>query len=298
MRNRSVPTEKPETVESSPPAISAADFDIEIPSLSQLHLSQVNQLPSPMKHSIFSNIEAANKEQKRVYETDNNSTKGSRFLQTDMRRMMKLAAVKYGDETIPGSTDIGISMTQLESLPLGMQLQIVNDDNRPLGLLPRKNRNSSDSSSGRFVRPRVDIVTVAHDRSKPNENSSFFQGSFANCNEDVTIVDSDSDIHNQAPPVSLDLTKQSFYQENVKPLMVFMDKNDGNNDEAIRQVLEFFHVVVSEEERHLDAMVLLRSIKRRGDAWSVHPFELIYEKVNSTMRHTFGHELDRQIIES
>lgn len=273
---------------------SGADCDIDIPSLSQLHLSQVNQLPSPMKHSILSKIGATNHERKMTYGSNNHSTKDSHFLQTDMRRMMKLAAVKNGDESIPGSSDLEVSMTQLDSLPLEMQLQIANGDNRPLGLLPRKSRHASDSSSGRSVRSRVE--TAASDPLKQC-GSKVWKESTIDHDAHIVIVDSDSDDDGQFAQISSGPTKQSYYQENIKPLMIFMDENDSISDEAVRQVLGFFHVVVADEGRHHEAVVLLRSVKRRADTWSGHPFELIFEKVNTTIRRTFGHELDRQMIE-
>jgi hypothetical protein len=268
-----------------------ADYDIDIPSLSQLHLSQVNQLPSPMKQTILSKIDTANKGRKIACERNNTSSSDTRLLQTDMRRMMKLAAVKSGDQSILGSSDFGVSMTQLESLPLELQLQLANDDNRPIGLVPRKSRYSSDLSSGKPVRSR--IGSLASDQSK-SLGTRLQEESITEFDAEVIVVDSDMD--DPAVPLHI-MSKQSFYQENVKPLMIFMDENSSNNEEAVNQVLEFFHVVVTEEERHREAVVLLRSIKRRKDTWSGYPFNQILGEINSSMQRTFGYSLDCQMLE-
>lgn len=280
-------------------SVAEADFDIDIPSFTQLHLSQVNQLPSPMKRAILSKLHTANEGRKIMYETENNSTRDARLLQTDMRRMMKLAAVKNGDEIIPGSSDIGVSMSQLESLPLEMQLQIANGDDMPIGSLSRKSRNCFlVASSGRSVTSKAGTVAFDRsDRSKPRRDI-LLQESATNCDAEVVIVDSDSDDQDYSAPISSELTKQSFYQVNVKPLMVFMDENNCNNEEAVGQVLEFFRVVLADEGRHHEAVVLLRSVKRREDAWCEYPFNLILEEVNSALQRSFGHELDPQLFEN
>ena len=264
------------------------DCDIDIPS--QLHLSQVDQLPSPMKRAILSKIDDANLERKMPCVADANISRDTRLLQTNISRMMKLAAVKNGNETIPGSSNLDISMTQLECLPLEMQLQVANGDNRPIGVLPRKSRNSSEAPSGKALIARV--RSVASDRSKPRRNRSLPESRDA----EIVIVDSDSDDQDHSASTLPESTKQSFFQENVKPLMVFMDENSCNNEEAVSQVLEFFHTVVADEERHQDAVVLLRNIERRGDGWNGLPFNLLFEQVNSATQRTFGHELDPQIF--
>jgi hypothetical protein len=56
----------------------------------------------------------------------------ARFRQSSLQRMMRLAAVKAGKET----TDI--SLTQLDQLPLDIQLQIVNDDFYSVGSLSQR----------------------------------------------------------------------------------------------------------------------------------------------------------------
>ncbi len=268
-----------------------ADCDIDIPSLSQLHLSQVNQLPSPMKQTILSKIDTADKERRITHKNNDTSTREARLLQTDMRRMMKLAAVKSGDQSILGSSDLGVSMTQLESLPLELQLQIANDDNRPIGILSRRSRYASDLSSGKPIRSRIE--NPASDLSNPH-GTRLQEESAIDSDAEVIVVDADMD--DQAASLEM-LTKQSFYQENVKPLMIFMDENSSDNEEAVNQVLEFFHVVVAEEERHQEAVMLLRSIKRRKDTWNGYPYNRILDELNSSVQRTFGYSLDCQMLE-
>ncbi|EEC44241.1 predicted protein [Phaeodactylum tricornutum CCAP 1055/1] len=126
------------------------DCDIAIPTLSQIHMSQVELLPSSMKKQIMAQLE-----QKRNLEFEDtayfDSTKVARFRQTDVKRQLtfassgslptvfRLAAVKSGEDSLADTLGGAVSLTQFGTLPLKMQLQIANNDGCSVGLVsPRQ----------------------------------------------------------------------------------------------------------------------------------------------------------------
>jgi hypothetical protein len=85
----------------------------------------------------------------------------------------------------------------------------------------------------------------------------------------------------------------SFYQENIKPLKEWMDKNPDASDEASQKVREFLSIVAS-ERRFADASKLLRSIKNRRDEWSGRVYQEIKRKFTERTREVLGSSLDLQ----
>lgn len=87
-----------------------------LPPSSQIHMSQVDELPSPIRLEIVAQM----KKTRKIPKTDVSYTGAQSYRQTNVQRMLKLAEVK----SHPGN----VSLTQLECLPLELQLQIANDD--------------------------------------------------------------------------------------------------------------------------------------------------------------------------
>ena len=254
-------------------------FDIELPSISQIHMSQVEELPSPLRRQIVSKIEEAdNKAQRRRDKTSIPSVQPNdcgyaRFFQVDMRRMMKLAAVKAGQ---PSSSRDPISVSQLESLPFEMQLQIANDDDRPVGVRSRNSRRSA-----RLNRKVAELSQkcVAVDRKAEQSTRK------------DSVLAHDLQGGEGCSPTC------SFYLENVKPMSIFLDENDAQKDEAVGYVVRFLELC-AEENRFSDAAVLLRSIRNRDDDWSANAFEKVFESVNYKAKERLGCGLDRDWIMS
>ena len=160
---------------------------IELPPLSQIHMSQVEALPPDLKQQIVSRMKKRGASivqrsidthgTKNEYFDHSEINSANRFRQTDLKRMMKLAVVKSGrDET-------GISLTQLDALPLEIKLQVVNQDTRRIGVLSprttapkssygrRRSRNSSsDPNNYHINRSNSSHTTVQKTNKRSNES--------------------------------------------------------------------------------------------------------------------------------
>jgi hypothetical protein len=99
------------------------------PALGKNKISQVPIVPSPVRKQSLAKTNAAKSRRQ-------NKTKKvaplrkERLLQTNVERMFRLQALKDGGITIRGET---ISRAELENLPIEIQLQIANEDDRKLG---------------------------------------------------------------------------------------------------------------------------------------------------------------------
>lgn len=203
--------------------------------------------------------------------------------QLDLKRMMKLAAVKSGkDKSLSESLGGSVSLTQLECLPLEMQLQVANDEDisttfRSPPATRKKRRRSPLSKS-----PSPPFKEASKRRSPSNEAHA----------ESGTPVTKEAPL--ALPHQPTPLSKQpSFYQENIAPLQAFMDSNPEADKEAVEKVREFLLLCVS-ECRFSDVVKLLRSIKNRNDTWSGSAYQDIRAIVNEHVRKALGRPLDLQ----
>lgn len=278
------------------------DDDIALPSFSQLHMSQVAELPSPMRKSIAARIStgglvAASVDScrhKPAAATSNtvvkprvaarrpnvdHSKEGASMKQLSVKRMFKLAAVKSGqDETLSDSLGGSVSLTQLECLPLDMQLQVANNEEIFSG--------HRSPSSARTKRRRSMASEPA-----PRTHTKGLQstGTIASEQEEYLGQNDEPVVQYRAPLISEQL---SFYQENIAPLMHFMDVNSEAGREAVQNVQEFLHIICVNERRFPDVVKLLRSIKNRNDAWSGNVYREILASVNDQIQASLGKPLD------
>jgi hypothetical protein len=281
--------------------------DLALPPFSQIHMSQVAELPSPLKKNIMAKVMARpTKDQSNLAHdepvqksllsggahvraaerrTDSKHGRedrdGHAMRQLSVKRMLKLAAVKSGQDTALSNRLGGsVSLTQLECLPLEMQLQVANDEDidcpfRTTSSPPLKARRSIVSES----RPRAS--------NSPSSNTA---------DESKLSRDREGDVFTEAETnytAPLISKMPSFYQENIKPLKEYMDANPNASDDASQKVRDFICIVVA--ERHfVDAVKLLRSIKNRRDDWSGHVYQTIRCVVDERTRKVLGRPLDLQ----
>lgn len=102
-----------------------------LPPSSQIHMSQVDKLPSPIRREVASQMRNTRKKSR----TSVAPAGVQSYRQINVQRMLRLAEVK----SCPGN----VSLTQLECLPFELQLQIANDDEldiscKPSGIERRK----------------------------------------------------------------------------------------------------------------------------------------------------------------
>jgi len=190
--------------------------------------------------------------------------------------MLRLAAVKSERSNVNGES---ISLTQLESLPLEVQLQVVNNDEQPVGLRPSR-RKCPVAIKKKF---KAASPPVASRSPRPRRSS---KNTVVSSAEPVGAPEAD-----ELPVASCTVADRGFYQENVVPMSLFMDENPSVPREAVDDVTEFLSLCVS-ERRVTDAIVLLRNIKNRRDAWTAKAYPELVRSVDDLMLNKFGHRLD------
>ena len=247
------------------------DDDFDIPALSQIHMSQVEALPRPMRQKIKEKLEeyriVAKADQaapSRVIEPPSQPL----FRQTDVKRMMRLAAVKAGQAKSANTANI--SLTQLDRLPVEVQLQLANDDNLSLG----KHPPHKSSHTKRF-------------RNTSTTGSNFSSiGAKESCTAGYDHED-DNDLEETAAPCGDDA---DFFRENIFPLSKFLDENSVE-DESLDLLRSFIETFMAEYSWY-HVVLLLRSIRRREDAWSAPcTFLPLFNQANDRFREETGDDL-------
>ena len=260
------------------------DEDICLPPQSQVRMSQVEALPSPLKRQITKMlsrremvVDDIDDDQPEKY---NRTTVHHQWKQTSVRSLFKLAAVKAGRASLDGALGGSVSLTQLDCLPLEMQLQIADKG------------NLDSPARGSRCTPQASIV-----RAKALFRSSIIHKSAAGSasgEPDLVNVDGD-EIDEPIPPVSpkaITESRRSFYLEDVAPLRAFLDANDPEDDGSMQLLIEYLTTCV--REGSLQKVVnLLRSIKNRGDRWSKGAYGQVFDAVDGSIRENTGSSLDR-----
>ena len=159
--------------------------------------------------------------------------------QVSVKRMFKLNSIKSGVESFEQS-GTNCTLSQLDSLPLEVQLQIANCDNTTIA--KRASRNAVARST-----LRTSSVDMPSDPSGAI-NSSFYDQDFRH-----------EEIH-QEPPCN-------FFQDNIAPLKDFILSNPDPSTEVVGTVEEFLNVCVSEKRIH-DVVVFLRAIRNLPNGWN------------------------------
>ena len=255
--------------------------DIALPSPSQLHMSQIEFLPTQMRKKIHSKIEASRAFVSKAThvpvpkKVDNPPE--PRYRQTDVGRMMRLAAVKAG--CTDSEATIDISMTQLNRLPMEVQLQVANNDMLSIGIpTPRKKTTGRSSSS----RPR----TIG--ASKCKLASSIATSRPPPTSRRVTRKKPTQTVHVHQP---ISLNEREFFQENILPLSAFLDECSVT-EENLSILQDFFQSFMAEYSWH-EVALLLRSIRRRKDGWSTaEAIDPIFHAVNEKFRLETGDDLN------
>lgn len=257
-----------------------SDFEIALPAFSQIRMSQVEELPLDMRHLILSKMEKERQSRSVPVCTTSfaeNIPQDARYRQTDVKRMFRLASMKTGNYRV-GDNDI--SLTQLDQLPLEMQLQVANDDLQRMGTLSPQKKIQKPST------------TLCSNRTRHDKNVSIPRGSIdaivlRNEEEGLEVV--------TYPELAADSTNTQFFTDNVLPLSIFMDENSDANAEAIDQVVQYLQLCVT-ENRLQDVVVLLRSIWHRKDRWKTISFDSIFTAVNEKFDQITGSRLDRDWV--
>jgi hypothetical protein len=183
--------------------------------------------------------------------------------QVSVKRMFKLNSIKSGVEVFEQS-GTNCTLSQLDSLPLEVQLQIANCDNTTIA--KRASRNAVARSMSRTS--SVDMPSEPSDA----VNSSFYD---QDCTHD--------EIH-QEPPCN-------FFQDNIAPLKDFILSNPDPSTEVVGTVKEFLNVCVSEKRIH-DVVVFLRAIKNLPNGWNDELYRELRDSADDEIYAVTGDRLD------
>ena len=184
-----------------------------------------------------------------------NDRGSNRFRQTNVQRMMKLAAVKTGQEAS------SLALSQLDHLPLEIKLQVVNQDSCPIGALsPRKLFSSNQRQSVG--------ITASREKARPSPARRPQQSA---SREETKSVGQNTPTRTgnetKSDPETPTLLPVDVYEEDILPLRLFLNENPPASAEAVDNVVAFL-ITCLKEERMKDLVTLFRSIRNRGDDWS------------------------------
>ena len=150
--------------------------------------------------------------------------------QPSVTRMFKLASVKCGEEEM-GDNDL--SLSQLDCLPLELQLQIANGDDVEITRRPRQSSKSKESIVGDQMIDTNEML--------PNSMQ----------NRDCYSAEDSSTVN--------------FYEENIVPLLDFISTNPDPDESAVSAVHDFLSCII-QERRIEHTTIFLRTIKN-SDGW-------------------------------
>lgn len=254
--------------------------DIALPALSQIHMSQVNALPSPLRKQITLKMENGKSQVAQVLP---NSLRDVRYRQTDVKRMLRLASVKAGTEALLNETGQAISLTQLEFLPLELQLEIANEDSNGYGNLSPVKKRQKGNIIGRTNPNLLHTKSVATNNVSPPPPMALDSEDGG----DMVLPNTETNNHSPRP---------NFFEDNVRPLIAYMTEHSDADEFAWHDVAEFLCICVA-ENRLSDAVVLLHEIKKFGNvAWCRHGFESIFEIVDRHVLLHYRANLDKDWI--
>lgn len=152
--------------------------------------------------------------------------------QPSVTRMFKLASVKCGEEEM-GDNDL--SLSQLDCLPLELQLQIANGDDVEVTRRPRSSKSKESIVGDQMI-----------DTNEMLPNS----------------------MQNQDCYTAEDSSTVNFHEENIVPLLDFISTNPNPDESAVSAVHDFLSCII-QERRIEHATIFLRTIKNNmKDGWT------------------------------
>lgn len=210
------------------------------------------------------------------------------FRQTNLKRMMKLAAVKSGQ------ANSGISLTQLDQLPLEIKLQVVNEDSHPLGQLSQVPPPQNKATRPAMVLQKLsrqDYPPILHPQSSKATNRA--REPLPYTGEAISLLTQDqSDVIAQGDEQPCIPMEVDMFQEDIQPLQTFLDNHLPTDKEAINMIATFLRTCL--KEKRTDVLVtLIRSIRKRTDGWSAREVLFwIVHSVDDDHTSIYGFHLD------
>ena len=297
----SVACEDANSVSLAPPVEEEDKGGWALPPLSQIDEEEVLALPTPLRDEILQQIKSKGarsttsrqltsakspQRTKSTFHTQHSSNNpDSNLRQLSLKRMMKLASVKSGQED-----DKAISLSQLDRLPLELQLQIANNEEGPLRSRHQQTRSNDNKSSARGSPHRKTNGSPHRTKGGPMTSNASITGP-------LRLNDHGEDIQPNFQASSLDKEDcvGDFYHTNILPLAKWMNDHLDPSSDDIDLVKDFF-VALLDEKRLDDVTSLLRAIKRRGDIWARNEYDGLLDFIDDRLIATEGRKLDRRYL--
>ena len=271
----------------------------DLPPLSQIDEDEVMALPTPLRDEILKqmrskeaqstaasdpSVTATPPHRKKSTLRAHQSNPGDGHLrQLSLKRMMKLASVKSGQD---GNF---ISLSQLDDLPLELQLQIANNDEGPLRHRRQQAKPSPRSPPHRKTNGSLPRVTGG-----PATGNKSPTAQLQLSNNDEDDLDAEPN-HFQVIDVDGGGHEGDFYRTNILPLTLWMNERSDPSSEDIDHVKKFF-ATLAKERRIDDVTSLLRTIKRREDIWGGNVYGDLLDSIDNRLIFSEGRRLDRTCL--
>jgi DNA repair protein REV1 len=263
------------------------DDDLELPPPSQIRMSQVEALPSPLQRRIAARLgaERQTQEEQNVFKqsmTDEASHDSDdlHWRQTSVKQLFRLAEVKSGKDRLVEELGESVSLTQLNCLPLEMQLEVVNKGKPDYPALSSRSQQRKSAH-----RAPSSIRSVPTKRSKTRKSES-----------DLVAPSPMKPIRDEGDDEELDEpgvepSTDSFFKDDVLPLQSYLSQHNPT-PESMAHVSSFLCTCVK-EGRWTRSVQLLRSISRRRDEWSRDAYLHVLNQVDDYLCRETGCRLDR-----
>lgn len=181
--------------------------------------------------------------------------------QVSVKRMFKLNSIKFGQEAFDQKR-ANCTLSQLDCLPLEIQLQIANDDNTTIA------KKLTRSTIVRPTKASADIPSGLSDALHPS-----FHGEHVGRDE----------LHEEH--------SCNFYYDNIAPLKDFILSNPDPDAEVVGTVKEFLVVCVN-QRRINDVVVILRAIRNLYNGWSDKLYSELRDSADDEIYALTGDRLD------
>ena len=189
--------------------------------------------------------------------------------------MLKLASIKSGEDKL--SYEGGqVSLTQLDSLPLDIQLQVANEGNASMQYQSRylSIARHQKIRNGTNMNEKTEIIEI--------DSNSVSSGASGEVH-----VDEDDDSDDE------DIVEDDEVKCDTFVIREWMDENKDPSVEDIELMEDFLCTCVS-ESRLDDVVSILRLIKMRSEVWGMIHYQSLLGKAEQVIKTYEGRCLDKE----
>jgi len=188
---------------------------------------------------------------------------GIHGMQTSMESIMKLASIKSRREEILFNGE-KISLTQLDCLPLELQLEVTNSKSDTSTQFQHCSRREQNQSSSGSIEPE-------------KNNHRLYKHS-------IPIL---------VEPVQAYKQSRFLYSNSIAPFCAFLDGNSSPGAQEVQKIQDFLSLCIT--ERRLDeAVQYLRILKRNQSSWGLMHYAKILEATNAHLLQKEGRVFDNE----